>query len=538
MRTWPGAIVLARCEAGAASLLTLGLVALHIRVLTHAGPLWRDEVNSLHIATASTWNEFSSALVFDFFPAFFAAVLRGWIALGFGHTDFGLRVLGFFMGVALLAALWVTCRLINKQWSLWPLVIFAMNPFVLYEGDSLRGYGLGLIWIVLVFGLVWRLTFAEPRPGIIILAALAAIFCVQTLYLNCLILLAICIGAVAVAIRRKNWRLAVLMIGLGLIAGLSLVPYLSILRKARELSALLSVGSSFSQVVGEYVFTLRDDNRSLVWVWICFCLLGLALAGRSFLRKRQTDARDQSSDELLFALTTLAIATLGTLTFVWHLGVPTTRYFLPLLAVSGLCVHLFAGKLHHHIRMRAANLVFAVMVAMGVYPSSYSWLNLRSTNCDLAAAAAAKYGEQSDLIVVTRFSFGVSFDRYYHGVTPWKSVPDVADHTQHRWDLVKDAMMKPDAMAELISQIESVLKSGHRVFLVGNLASASPPQLLAPAPQTTYGWKLFGYLDNWQREIAYLLEQHGAHGEQIAIDLNQPVNAREDLGVFVVSGWR
>jgi hypothetical protein len=46
-------------------------VALHFNVMRHAGPLWRDEISSLNLATKPTLTEFWSSLTFD-------PVVSGW----------------------------------------------------------------------------------------------------------------------------------------------------------------------------------------------------------------------------------------------------------------------------------------------------------------------------------------------------------------------------------------------------------------------------------------------------------------------------
>ena len=136
--------------------MTLFLIVVHTRLLLHTSPLWRDEVNSVYVATAPSLKEFLNSLVLDPFPILFVAVLRIWVGLGFGSSDFDLRVLGFLIGTALLGAIWVSCRMIDKErWApLWPLALFAFSPATLFEGDSLRAYGLGLIWIVMSVGKV------------------------------------------------------------------------------------------------------------------------------------------------------------------------------------------------------------------------------------------------------------------------------------------------------------------------------------------------------------------------------------------------
>jgi len=57
----PEKAALARCEFAAATLLTLFLIFLHLRLLVHAGPLWRDKINSLYVAHTQTVHDFTAA---------------------------------------------------------------------------------------------------------------------------------------------------------------------------------------------------------------------------------------------------------------------------------------------------------------------------------------------------------------------------------------------------------------------------------------------------------------------------------------------
>src|ERR1700737_2388899 len=81
--------ILARCEVVVAILLTVALVVLHVVFWFHAGPLWRDEISSLALATKPTFSGFWQSLKFDPFPAIYFLVLRIWNAAGFGHNDLG-----------------------------------------------------------------------------------------------------------------------------------------------------------------------------------------------------------------------------------------------------------------------------------------------------------------------------------------------------------------------------------------------------------------------------------------------------------------
>src|SRR4029077_16924763 len=98
---------LARCEFAVAILLTLVLIVFHFLFFFHAGPLWRDEISSLSLATEPTFSEFWQSLTFDPFPASYFLVLRLWHAIGLAQGDLALRGLGLVIGLALIGSLWL-----------------------------------------------------------------------------------------------------------------------------------------------------------------------------------------------------------------------------------------------------------------------------------------------------------------------------------------------------------------------------------------------------------------------------------------------
>jgi hypothetical protein len=71
---------------------------LHARLLGKAGPLWRDEVNTLVVATQPTLGELWARLDTESFPLLLFALLRAWCAAGLGQCDPGLRAFGLLFG--------------------------------------------------------------------------------------------------------------------------------------------------------------------------------------------------------------------------------------------------------------------------------------------------------------------------------------------------------------------------------------------------------------------------------------------------------
>src|SRR5260370_35981772 len=97
---------------------------------------------------------------------------------------------------------------------------------VIRYGPSARAYGLGIFFILLTFRSFWRLVDAPSPPAVgrVVAAAALALVSVQCLYYNSVLLLAISAGAVAVAWRRRAYRTAGIVVGLGLLFSVSLVP--------------------------------------------------------------------------------------------------------------------------------------------------------------------------------------------------------------------------------------------------------------------------------------------------------------------------
>ena len=114
-------------EFTVAGLLTAGIVALHLNVMQHAGPLWRDEISSLRVATMPTLGGLWSALVYDPVPILFFALLRVWNSFLSGSaSDADLRQLGFLIGLSITVALWLSAWAMKKAPPLWALLLFGL----------------------------------------------------------------------------------------------------------------------------------------------------------------------------------------------------------------------------------------------------------------------------------------------------------------------------------------------------------------------------------------------------------------------------
>ncbi len=84
-----------------------------------------------------------------------------------------------------------------------------------------------------------------------------------------------------------------------------------------------------------------------------------------------------------------------------------------------------------------------------------------------------------DLVVVHPWYFGLTYGYYYRGAAKWTTLPPLADYRFHRYDLLKEELATTNAIAPVLTQLEAVLRAGHRVWIVGNI---SAPPSGAPVP--------------------------------------------------------
>src|SRR5437667_5538396 len=131
------------------------IVFLHVCITPNVGGLWRDEVNTINLATLPTWHDVWQFHNEDSFPILFASTARIWSAF-FGSGDDSIRILGLTIGLGLVAAFWINARLMGLPFPFWALVLAGANPMIIRYGDSARGYGLSLIFLLLMFGFIWN----------------------------------------------------------------------------------------------------------------------------------------------------------------------------------------------------------------------------------------------------------------------------------------------------------------------------------------------------------------------------------------------
>jgi hypothetical protein len=525
---------LARAEWALALAATLVALALHVRLFLRAGPLWRDEINTVVVATqptiAGVWDRLES----ESFPLLPYALLHLWRSVGFG-TDAALRAFGLIVGLSAIAALWWGRRRAGLPPPLLALSLFAINPVVVRWGDSIRGYGLGELAILLAFTLVF-VALRRPRPVVVALAAIAATAAVQTAYQNSVLVFAIGMAGAAVSLGWRRPRRAALALGIGGVAALSLVPYLAVMGRAREYRLVSVEGATPGHLASVFWRALGAEigvgwpGQVLAVAWAG----ALAWAVVTITMRRSAAGWPRAL--AVYGLWVLLIALPAHFAFLLFLGFPTMPWYsLPLLAL--LAASLEAMIQGRSPASRISRVVLAGALLALVSPSAFSYVGLRQTNMDLAAAAVAG-AQRDDFVVVSPWFLAVSFNRYYGGAAPWSTIPPLEDTTVHRTDLLARQLQAEDPIGPLVARIERTLQGGHRVYWVGLPAPSieRPPRPLPPLRGAVNGELQGVYCANWTLQVAQALRRYGAARESVPLEARRPAQPYERARVWVTTG--
>ncbi|MEO6872639.1 MAG: hypothetical protein ABI233_10515 [Chthoniobacterales bacterium] len=537
-------------------------VALHLRFVTHAGGLWRDETNSINLATLPTLAEVWHFLDYDSFPILYFIVLRVWTTVFGVGNDVALRALGLLIGLGILGALWANARAFRCRLPLLSFALVGVNPMIVRYGDSNRAYGLGILLILLTLRSFWRLVEppVAPRGGQIAVAAILALLSVQCLYYNSILLFAIAAGAVAVALRTRAWRTVAIVLGIGVLAAVSLLPYVPMFIRMRDWTFLVSYPCNFGWLWRRAGEVLGSPRPGVIWVWVGLVVVGLGVAiaagTQSILRRRGSG--DLESLHLpkdlpavvLFSAIVLAIGVLGYAGFLRTLNYYTQPWYYITLAVlvASTLDAVFGGWWNTEqpvvsLLVRSLRLIVAISLLGFTAIPSWKEMPKRQTNVDLVAAQIEALSRQGDVIVVPRWECAIPFCRYYRGPAQIVTIPPLEDHRFHRYDLLLAQMKTTDASAPVLARMGEALRSGHRVFLADMLPfptrEVELPALWPPYQDRRGVWHTAPYFQVWTMQAGRFLRAHARRGREIEVPLpiGTQVQGFEELNPGVLEGW-
>jgi hypothetical protein len=544
----------------AAALAGTGFSAILLTLTAiHAGPLWRDEVNTLNLSQMSSLRELWNNLPFESFPPLWPLILRGLGFIGGTHGDAGIRVLGLCVALLFLAALWACARWMGCPAPTLSVGLLGSLPAFIFIAGSNRAYGLASCLLVLSFGTLWRVLELPTRSRFLIAGGVCLLFA-QCVYYDGIFLFAMLVGASLVAVRRQQWRTVWALLGIGGISVASLAVYIPVVQSGSAVAPMIQ--DPFFHPVTVW-FGLRHAVSAstsangamrsgwLIWVWIALLSLAvivvLAIQWASWRGTGKSGAvvpvADPRSDLALFCLVTVVFGTAPFLAFLVRLRFfPQDWYYVELLALCAVALDGILGATWS-ARVPRGLLRAGFIVTIMVLSARPAWqgAHTRRSNVDLVAAVLEQKASAGDLIVVQDAWEGITFDRYYRGRTAWITIPPIDSHKVHRTDLVLEEMKRPDAMAPLLDRINQVLQSNHSVWLVGSIPLVKRADWLRPPPPPptlpTKWW--FGtYLLSWNAEVSGQLLEHARQGQALKVPVNEPVSYLENVLLFRFSGYR
>jgi len=444
-------------------------------------------------------------------------------------------VFGFVVGLLILGGVWLNGWSFHYSAPVVALSLLALNASVVRWGDSLRAYGLASVLMLVTLAMVWRFARAPDRKSWIA-AALAAVVSVQCLFQNSFLVLATCTAAAAVALRRKDYKNAVAALAIGVPAAISLLPYREIIRQAQDWSVLSQIGfhpaliwTSLSAAMAPTVVWLR-------WLWIALVIVAIARCVKT-IRVLPEVPEHAANTAACFGGTALIAGLMGFLVFLRIAKMPTQIwYFLPLTTFAAVCID--AAVANWPARWQFWRCALAIL-ALVCLPGARELTTYRHTNMDLVARVLRERADAHDLIIVHPWTFGVSFDRQYSGPVPWTTVPPLADHRFHRYDLFKAKMVLENPTQPVCDQVAATLRAGDHVWLLGDIPlSQTPPPQIQPAPNNPWGWLDDAYSDVWGAQVGYFVAMHATQGEVVPVLSSNPVSPLENVQVVVVGGWQ
>jgi hypothetical protein len=520
--------------------MTALVLGLDINYARNAGALWRDEVNSVAMSTypslATTWDR----LQFDSFPMLWYVVLRGWVRAGLGQTDAGFRVFGLIVNVGILATLWLNAWRMSRRPPLVAVTLLGANAAVMMYCGSVRGYGLGLLLGLWMYGAVWAFLM-RPTAMRWTVAVVAAVLACHTLYYNCVFVAAACLAGAGVAVSHRRWRAAASLIAVGAVTLATLMIYVPTFQHSGEWRGMWVYPGGFSWLWHQFVEAVTLDHPFMEWTWVlvlvCAGLGGLVTWSR---RRPGRPGRDAQPDLALFAALSLIVGATGNVLFLRLLSYYMQPwYFICLMAVIAAGADAAQRAAPMGQGFRVIGVAFAAVAVISIsFAPLYKWSTTRRTSIDEVARMVEQSASKADYIVLTDWTHGVTFSRYYHGSTPWQTLPPLpADaHDIHRSDLVFNLMQRGDAIGSVLDSVAQTLGEGHRVFYVGHLPeplpSEHPKTFLMKRIQT--GQALLP-VDVWRYELNYTLHELASDVTRIPLNLERPISVYEDPELFVLS---
>ena len=525
-----------RIEWVAAILLTATVLSLVIARTVNAGPLWRDECDSLQLARMPRFVDLLRHLQFTGFPILFPITVRMYTRL-FGTTDIALRCFGLAAAIFFLGAAWFQSSSFNRAVPLLVPALIGLNVHFLTAGLWLRGYGLGCALIVVAFALTAKFLM-QPSAAKLITACLAYLASMHCLYFNGVLVPAMVVAAAVVLLVRREWKWTWILLIAAAGCGLSYLPYVwKIYSSTITWAVIVQMPFSWSWSANRFLAACNPDWRAGI-VWQSIVLLCI-IPGFWRLKSIWSTNRIRERDLLLFALVVIPVGILaqfGFLRLMRNIIIP--RYYLTLMSLIAAAATVIVANISSRCWSYFGRIVVVVMALSMLLFIPWRELHERNSNIDMVTQRLEKEAFPNDLIVLSDAQLGISFNHYYHGKNRWITAPEIDDHRIHRYDLMQKKMTEFFPLDDVEKEVAATLKSGNRVWIAGTFGRPSrSASVLAPAPDPEFGWQLPAYIDAWSRQLGTFVRRHAGRVDMI-VPRGKFVSEWENPPLIACQGWK
>jgi hypothetical protein len=498
----------------------------------HAGPLWRDEVDTVNLAglpAGVLWSLLGEISMPPAYPMLLGLVTR------WADTDAAIRAFGLATAVTALAVLWIAGRTLTRRPPALALAIFATNAVAMHTASSVTVYAAGTIWVMATAGAMWALARA-PGPTAFVVAAATSILAVQMQYQNALHVAAIVLAAAGVSAWAKRFAGAGAVLGAGALAALSLGPYAASFSSSRAWRMLARDPLTPNEPLVRFVEVFSVFHLLLMAVQLTI----VAAAGWAVVRlwsgRMPTASATGRATVAYAALVAVFGMTFVLVAFAASGPAVQPRHLVGLMALVALSLDVVAGEAFPRWMERAA---IVTVVAVG-FPVSVNLLTVRLTNVDLIARHLEASARPGDLIVSTPWFIGLTLERYYRGPVPRTSIPPLPELRHHRYRWILDRMTSAEPLAPLHTAIARTLEADGRVWFVGALHFLPPDQgvpALPRAPAAPTQWFDVPYYVVWSAQTGDFVRRHAQRWYRIEVSAPGPVSTVENPSLLMVEGW-
>ncbi|HZR77765.1 MAG TPA: hypothetical protein VFA58_01075, partial [Chthoniobacterales bacterium] len=367
-----------------------------------------------------------------------------------------------------------------------------------------------------------------------------ALVSVQLLINNLLLVAVLAVSATIACLISRSYKLALLFVAILIVCVLSDVIYLHIYAAADWrvlLKRTVTVGWLWPQmreVFGQPSWFMRS-------IWYFVFTATLCLAGWGFIVARRN--RDAKRSRLAMFAVLVGVLTPITYCLAFVLsGIESAeaRHFLPMLAMVAGNFDIVIAHLANFAPVRIARIALTAVALLVMPLGSWAQMTERQTNIDILAKTLEQEASANDLILVNPWSFGITFNWYYHGPARWMTVPNISDHRIHRYDLIKEKMVSSAPLDDIKAEVGKALHTGHRVWVVGTLFPLETPGWpLFPwrAPDPQFGWQHMVYREAWARQLRDFISARALQARRV-LPAMPGVNPLENVSLWVVEGER